>query len=73
MISRLHAELKISEDYKIMVRDLGSTNGTFIDDERLETSGQDAPFQEVPHGRILGFGGPARVSRMGVITENPCR
>lgn len=28
---------------------------------------------EVAHGQILGFGGPARVSRLGVVTENPCR
>ena len=25
------------------------------------------------HGSVLGFGGPARVSRLGVVTENPCR
>ncbi|CAG9465342.1 unnamed protein product [Pedinophyceae sp. YPF-701] len=73
MISRLHAELSVSPDFRVMVRDLGSTNGTFVNDERIENAGQDSESQAVPHESILGFGGPARVSRMGIITENPCR
>jgi hypothetical protein len=34
-VSSFHAEISVSEEV-IRVRDLGSTNGTYIDDERME-------------------------------------
>jgi len=81
MISRLHAELKITRAGKILVKDLGSTNGTFLGDDRIQPAAhapqsgqaQASAETEVAHGSVLGFGGPARVSRLGVVTENPCR
>jgi len=80
MISRLHAELKVARTGQILVKDLGSTNGTFLGDDRIQPAQTGVNGQppvsaetEVQHGQILGFGGPARVSRLGVVTENPCR
>jgi len=85
MISRQHASLKVTADCRLVVKDMGSTNGTFLGDDRI----QPAPISpgaggaaaspahsaeiELAHDAILGFGGPARVSRLGVVTENPCR
>ena len=34
-VSRVHAELKYFPDKAIGIRDLGSTNGTFVDDMRI--------------------------------------
>jgi hypothetical protein len=50
-VSRLHAVLKLIQD-KIVVMDLGSSNGTFLNGSRL------SPYVETPvvHGDILNLG-----------------
>ena len=37
LASRVHCSLEVMEDW-ILLRDLDSTNGTFVDDERIKTS-----------------------------------
>jgi pSer/pThr/pTyr-binding forkhead associated (FHA) protein len=49
-VSRQHAELSI-EGHQIKVRDLGSLNGTFLEDERV-AEGVVLPGQVVRFGRI---------------------
>lgn len=51
-ISRKHAEIRL-ESGKIILKDLGSTNGTFISDERLEPQEE----REIESGAKLRFGG----------------
>ena len=53
-VSRAHAEIKVAGD-DVLVRDLGSTNGTFVDGVRL--GGQPVPLRdgsEVKFGDIAG-------------------
>lgn len=50
-ISRKHCEV-IDRDGDVYVRDLGSTNGTFLDGEQIEV-GKDMP---VPPGSVLKIG-----------------
>jgi pSer/pThr/pTyr-binding forkhead associated (FHA) protein len=49
LVSRLHCEL-VEENGQIIVRDLGSRNGTFVGGQRIET----APL---PPGELLTIGG----------------
>lgn len=51
-ISRKHAEIRL-ESGKIILKDLGSTNGTFISDERLQPQEE----REIESGAKLRFGG----------------
>jgi pSer/pThr/pTyr-binding forkhead associated (FHA) protein len=50
-VSRRHAELSVSES-DINVRDLGSRNGTFVDDERISTATLQ-PGQRVGFGSVV--------------------
>jgi predicted component of type VI protein secretion system len=50
-ISRRHCELTFEDDV-VRIRDLGSTNGTFLDDEQIE---RNAPV-EVPPNAIVRVG-----------------
>jgi len=59
-ISRRHAEVRVGQDDQIQVRDLGSTNGTFINGHRLTgpmiaRPGDVVTFGQVPfHLRAVG-------------------
>ncbi len=50
-VSRRHAEITF-EQGRFVLRDLGSTNGTTLDDERL-AAGQSAPLR---HDSVVGIG-----------------
>ncbi len=49
-VSRRHAELSVN-DSLLTVRDLGSKNGTFVDDERIEV-GSVQPNQRIRFGSV---------------------
>jgi len=51
LVSRVHCRLTASADGSLEVRDLDSTNGTFINGERIET-GQLTPGDRLGVGRI---------------------
>lgn len=55
LVSREHAAFEIDEAGRISVRDLGSTHGTFVNNEPVVAS------RELQHGDTVGFG------RMGVV------
>jgi two-component system cell cycle response regulator len=38
LVSRVHCRLTALADGRLEVRDLGSTNGTFVNDDRIETA-----------------------------------
>lgn len=38
LVSRRHAEIQLLSDGRIALRDLGSSNGTYLDDRRIESS-----------------------------------
>ncbi|WP_088343255.1 MULTISPECIES: FHA domain-containing protein [Rhodomicrobium] len=50
-VSRRHAELSYFADKGLCVRDLASTNGTYLDGARL-----DDAFRTLQHGAEIGFG-----------------
>ena len=50
-VSRLHAVLKKHND-KIMIMDLGSSNGTYVNGERLEVESEHS----LEHGNIISLG-----------------
>jgi pSer/pThr/pTyr-binding forkhead associated (FHA) protein len=54
LVSRLHCRLTCSADGRLMVEDLGSTNGTFVDTRRVEGSVPLAPGALLTVGRV-GF------------------
>lgn len=57
VVSRVHAELAVGSSGALMLRDAGSTNGTFVNDERVT-----APMPVRLGDRItLGRGGPVLV------------
>ncbi|CAG9461879.1 unnamed protein product [Pedinophyceae sp. YPF-701] len=68
MISRNHAEFRVDLP-SIRVVDKGSTNGTWINEQRI------TPNEEVllRHGDMLSFGGPACVTRQDRDYTNPFR
>jgi pSer/pThr/pTyr-binding forkhead associated (FHA) protein len=58
-VSRRHCEIFAGEDAAVFVRDLGSTNGTFLDGEQIPTSARTA----------VRSGGLVRVGRVAFVVE----
>jgi pSer/pThr/pTyr-binding forkhead associated (FHA) protein len=54
LVSRLHCRLTCSSDGELMVEDLGSTNGTFVDTRRVEGPIPLTPGATLRVGRV-GF------------------
>ena len=55
-ISRVHSALVHGPNNKIYLYDLGSTNGTFVDEHRIKSL---VPV-EIHDGNVLSFGGSTR-------------
>jgi pSer/pThr/pTyr-binding forkhead associated (FHA) protein len=54
LVSRVHCRLTCSADGRLIVEDLGSTNGTFVDARRVEGAVPLAPGTTLTVGRV-GF------------------
>lgn len=54
LVSRLHCRLTCSDDGRLIVEDLGSTNGTFVDTRRVEGRVSLVPGAMLTVGRV-GF------------------
>ena len=53
-VSRRHAELRVEEDGSVVVEDLGSTNGTLVDGQRIDRSRlQDGATVRVGHTDLV--------------------
>ncbi len=73
-VSKEHAEI-IERDNKLYVRDLGSTNGTFVNGERVEPDREE----HISEGDIIQFatvvfrvGSEAKRTESGTIAEDTC-
>lgn len=56
-VSRRHAEIRAGTGATVVVRDLGSTNGTFVNGERVS----EAPVR-LQDGDVIGLGATARLT-----------
>lgn len=56
-VSRTHCEVSVTKDGSITVRDLGSSNGTYVNQERIEQ-------RPVTAGDLISFGGFVFVVRV---------
>jgi pSer/pThr/pTyr-binding forkhead associated (FHA) protein len=54
LVSRVHCRLTCSSDGRLMVEDLGSTNGTYVDARRVDGTVPLAPGTTLTVGRV-GF------------------
>jgi pSer/pThr/pTyr-binding forkhead associated (FHA) protein len=52
LVSRLHCRLTAVSDQVLQVEDLSSTNGTFVNDRRIETAAPLAPGDTLRIGRL---------------------
>lgn len=57
LVSRLHCRLTAEVDGTLLVEDLGSTNGTFVNGERVASRG-------IRHGDRIGVGRVELVARL---------
>ncbi|ORY77925.1 hypothetical protein LY90DRAFT_399308, partial [Neocallimastix californiae] len=55
VLSRAHAEIW-NDKGKILIKDVGSSNGTFINGKRISEEGQQSAAFELHTGDILEFG-----------------
>ena len=55
VLSRAHAEIK-TEAGKVFIRDVGSSNGTFIGLERLGSEGVTSDWREIFNEAVIEFG-----------------
>jgi pSer/pThr/pTyr-binding forkhead associated (FHA) protein len=55
VLSRIHAELTMDQD-QVWIQDLKSSNGTFVNKERLSEEGILSPLKELRTGDLLEFG-----------------
>ncbi|KAJ7057312.1 hypothetical protein C8F01DRAFT_1028252 [Mycena amicta] len=59
VLSRRHAEVWLSEDHgisRVLIRDVKSSNGTFVNGERLSREGLESEPRELQTDDILEFG-----------------
>ena len=54
LVSRVHCRLTCAADGRLLVEDLGSTNGTYVDQRRVEGTVPLAPGATLTVGRV-GF------------------
>ena len=70
-ISRHHAEIRISGDL-LWIRDLGSTNGTFVGGARIERADIDAaPIADQAPGQAVVIGGYQLLFQVGELSTAP--
>ncbi len=65
LVSTTHLELRVGEGLSLVVEDLGSTNGTWLDGNRIEGTEVVAPGQRIE----LGQGGPRLLAWLGAPTD----
>mmetsp|Transcript_13927 Transcript_13927/g.30087 ORF Transcript_13927/g.30087 Transcript_13927/m.30087 type:complete len:382 (-) Transcript_13927:747-1892(-) len=72
LLSRKHATLQFQPDGTIILRDLNSTNGTYVAHrlQQLEKLAPNRPW-ELEAGDTIGFGGPEVISARRVHVSNP--
>lgn len=77
-ISKVHAEISYRsegpDDHHYYLKDLGSNNGTFVNDTRLSEPRETSQEVELGHGWMLQFG-PVKVKchiHPGLLTCNEC-
>ncbi|KAI8340457.1 SMAD/FHA domain-containing protein [Chlamydoabsidia padenii] len=56
VVSRQHAEIWIGDNNKVLIRDLGSSSGTFLNSERLSPANTKSEDFELTDGDILRIG-----------------
>jgi pSer/pThr/pTyr-binding forkhead associated (FHA) protein len=52
LVSRVHCRLTLSADDELTVEDLGSTNGTYVNDRRIEHPTPLQPADTLKVGRV---------------------
>jgi pSer/pThr/pTyr-binding forkhead associated (FHA) protein len=52
LVSRVHCRLTLSADDALTVEDLGSTNGTYVNDERIDQPTPLQPTDALKVGRV---------------------
>lgn len=66
LISRKHATISLV-GHTLSIQDLGSTNGTYLNEQRLEAN----QSRDLCDGNLLSFGGPKQIVREGQQHSNP--
>ncbi|KAI8609309.1 hypothetical protein BC830DRAFT_1043300, partial [Chytriomyces sp. MP71] len=56
VVSRVHAELWVSEEGKVMFKDIGSSSGTWVNRHRLSPSGKESRGYSIKSGDVIQLG-----------------
>lgn len=56
VVSRTHAVIMLDDENKWYVKDVSSSSGTFLNEERLSPAGRESARKPLSHGDILQFG-----------------
>ncbi|KAJ3245847.1 hypothetical protein HDU78_008436 [Chytriomyces hyalinus] len=56
VVSRTHAELWVSDDGKVMFKDVGSSSGTWVNKHRLSPSGKESRAYALKSGDVIQLG-----------------
>ena len=56
VVSRDHAEFCVSETGQVMIRDVGSSSGTFLNRVRLSASGKESKMYPIKSGDVVQLG-----------------
>ncbi|KAI8841547.1 SMAD/FHA domain-containing protein [Chytriomyces cf. hyalinus JEL632] len=56
VVSRMHAELWVSDDGKVMFKDVGSSSGTWVNKRRMSPAGKESRAYEIENGDVIQLG-----------------
>ncbi|KAJ3401654.1 hypothetical protein HDU80_005821 [Chytriomyces hyalinus] len=56
VVSRMHAELWVSDDGKVMFKDVGSSSGTWVNRRRMSPAGKESRAYEIENGDVIQLG-----------------
>ena len=56
VVSRTHAVIMLDDDNRWYIKDVSSSSGTFLNEERLSPAGRESTKRPLSHGDILQFG-----------------